>query len=227
MTQQKQIEQAERAIEIQQATINSYQASIKHAEKRIQEWQKHLADLKKQPEPKEGEWWFSKTTPVNCIFKISKVDTNSVNHSEYYSERMYFPSGCIYKKDLTRPATEEEITYFMGLHAERLGMKEGVTIDQKDGVFSIWKILSIKKFEFIPDGRFVCWGTTIDEMGRKDDIGYIEIRDINGNWATVVKEEPKPVKNGKLKAKIAELQAQNKSLMERLNKARAALDGTN
>lgn len=204
MTNQEKMIDAERQIEAYKNSLN--------------EWQQKLSDLKKQAEPKEGEWWFSKTTPVNCIFKISKVDTNSVNHSEYYSERMYFPSGCIYKKDLTRPATEEEITYFMGLHAERLGMKEGVTIDQKDGMFSIWKILSIKKFEFIPDGRFVCWGTTIDEMGRKYDIGYIEIRDINGNWATVVKEEPKPVKNGKLKAEIADLK-------ERIKKAKDILDG--
>lgn len=221
MTQQKQIEQAERAIEIQQATINSYQASIKHAEKRIQEWQKHLADLKKQPEPKEGEWWYCENKLNGCKWvQKNKIITDfGISYFEIYSEKqdaIFAPET--YKDYIIRQAANEEITYFMGLHAERLGMKEGVTIDQKDGMFSIWKILSIKKFEFIPDGRFVCWGTTIDEMGRKYDIGYIEIRDINGNWATVVKEEPKPVKNGKLKAEIADLK-------ERIKKAKDILDG--
>lgn len=212
MTKQEQIEQAEKAIEIHQKSIKNSEESIAIDERLIKEWQQKLSDLKKHPEPKEGEWWYWENSNGENAGVIKNTIGNNPKYyfySEYYCKTSGGLRSDIIPKeqDVFRPATTEEITYFMGLHADRLGIKEGVTVDRSK--LSHKNLVSSKVAELSSnDYLFTCSCFFVD--------GCL-VRDENGDWATVV-DEPKPVKNGKLKAKIAELETENEQLKERLNK---------
>jgi hypothetical protein len=139
-------------------------------------------------EPKEGEWWYGMNDcGIDWVSKLKRLDGKYFYYSESYTQDKLFLNGTHSTDHPTfRLATTDEITHFMGLHAERLGMKEGVKIDrskldQAGIVFSFNILGNCGKPFFDRYGRFIVYG--------------LVVRDSQGNWAEVVKDE-KVVVNG-------------------------------
>jgi len=108
----------------------------------------------------------------------------SANYYECYNKnKMNTNYHCDfnYAGIIKRPATTDEITHFMGLHAERLGMKEGVKVD-RSGLSSV-DSLRLDNVETL----YYSGLTTLYDDGCFMYMGR-HVRDSQGNWATVVKE---------------------------------------
>lgn len=153
-----------------------------------QQLEARLAEINKQLEqlPKEGEWRYFENTEMGFKW-IAKLtgeiinDGDSACYTELYGiDRAAFNGRCDFGFDSisSRPATISEIEYFMGLHAERLGIKEGVKLNRS-------ALEDDYNTTEIADDNSIVWD------GDCFYIGSYMIRDSNGNWATVVKEEVK------------------------------------
>lgn len=194
-------------------------ASIKKLEAELMVTQNAIEKLAQEllkPEPKEGEWWYFEDlnkgwTGVIKVKGVSEVPER-VNYTEgYFNDEALFDTAAL-KQRLTRPATNEEIAYYMGLHADRL-YKDGCSIDRTKLQVSkgLGNVITLELGVF-----------SFNTSTQAFKIGGVNVRDAHGKWATVVTEKPKKKmvkKSVKLQRVIDELNEQRKKNLLALHQA--------
>ena len=186
-------------------------------ENRLSEVNKQLSEIK---EPKEGEWWCwdGLAGTGKAVSKIKKVDGERIYFTELYGEKKSDKNDWYHTKYLTNPATKEEIEYFMGLHAERLGIKEGVKVDRS----------GLRKDDCAYDRNVVKLGLFKGKPTFMNNVFYFSkmaVRDAKGNWAKVVEPAKKMVKKSvNLQRKVDKLTTKNKELQEKYDILKAKHD---
>lgn len=126
------------------------EASISHLTSELEIHQGKLAEINKQlgQQPKEGEWWYWEgLTYGSAVSKIKKVDGYRIHFTELYTKDELFLDDWFNVVFLKRPATTSDIEYFMGLHAERLGIKEGAVL-KDESIEYTYKLKGYNKFKF-------------------------------------------------------------------------------
>ena len=170
--------------------IETYKRIIETNKIHLQKEEQLLAEINKQLEqqPKEGEWWYWEISDNAKGIIKSNGKTDGIIWD--YTERYNLSFGGLLNSHISgdnqirRLATTSEIEYFMRLHAERLGIKEGVIVDRSN--HSALYAKNGNHMALIRNSRL-----SYNPIKNIFSMGSWVIRNENGNWATVVKEEVK------------------------------------